>query len=170
MAASKAEERKLQWTVRRERLWAVTLCVTAFIFIFTITADFIYTTSASALSPATEVTFKNGQAVIPKSEVADGDLHRYSANVNGTEIRFLLYRKPNGEVATVYDACAICGSVGFYRNSTGIICKNCSAPINAASVGQAGGCNPIPLESKVVGDSIVISAADLGKEAAQFAK
>ena len=170
VAASKAEERKLQWTVRRERLWAVTLCVTAFIFIFTITADFIYTTSASALSPATEVTFQNGQAVIPKSEVADGDLHRYSANVNGTEIRFLLYRKPNGEVATVYDACAICGSVGFYRNSTGIICKNCSAPINAASVGQAGGCNPIPLESKVVGDSIVISAADLGKEAAQFAK
>ena len=170
VAASKAEERKLQWTARRERVWAVTLCVTAFIFIFTITADFIYTTRVSALSPATEVTFNNGQAVIPKSEVADGDLHRYSTNVNGTEIRFLLYRKPNGEVATVYDACAICGSVGFYKNSSGIICKNCSAPINAASVGQAGGCNPIPLESKVVGDSIVISAADLGKEAAQFAK
>ena len=170
VAASKAEERKLQWTARRERLWAITLCVTAFIFIFTITADFIYTTRVSALSPATEVTFKNGQAVIPKSEVADGDLHRYSANVNGIEIRFLLYRKPNGEIATVYDACAICGSVGFYKNSSGIICKNCAAPVNAASVGQAGGCNPIPLESKPVGDSIIISAADLGKEAGQFAK
>src|SRR5215471_1742887 len=163
VATSKAEERKLQWTARRERLWAITLCATAFVFIVTITAEFIYTASASALSPATEVTFKSGQAVIPKSAVADGDLHRYQANVNGTEVRFLLYRKPNGEVATVFDACGICGPVGFYKSSSGIICKNCAAPINAASVGQPGGCNPIPLKSTVVGDTIVITAGDLAK-------
>src|SRR5215471_10978759 len=157
VATSKAEERKLQWTARRERLWAVTLCITAFVFIVTITAEFIYAKSASALSPATEITFKDSQAVIPKSEVADGDLHRYQANVNGTEVRFLLYRKPNGQVATVFDACGICGSVGFYKSSTGITCKNCAAPINAATVGQPGGCNPIPLKSTVVGDNIVIT-------------
>jgi high-affinity iron transporter len=169
-ATSKAEERKLKWTARRERLWAVTLCITAFVFIVTITAEFIYTKSASALSPATEVTFQDGQAVIPKSEVVDGDLHRYQANVNGTEVRFLLYRKPNGQVATVLDACGICGPVGFYKGSSGIICKNCAAPINAASVGQPGGCNPIPLKSTVVGDNIVIAAADLAQEEKQFAK
>lgn len=170
VAASKAEERKLQWTARRERLWAVTLCVTAFVFIVTITAEFIYAKSASALSPATEIAFVNGQASIPKSAVADGDLHRYQANINGTEVRFLLYRKPNGEVATVFDACGICGSVGFYKGSSGIICKNCGAPINAASVGQPGGCNPIPLKSTLVGDNIVITAGDLAQEAKQFAK
>ena len=167
-AATKAEERKLLWTARRERLWATTLCVTAFIFIVTITAQFIYARSTSALSPATELTFNNGQITIPKSAVADGDLHRYRANVGGTEIRFLLYRKPNGDVATVYDACSICGSVGFYKSSSGIVCKNCAAPINAATVGQAGGCNPIPLTSTVVGDNIVITASDLGKEAGEF--
>ena len=168
VAASKAEERKLQWTARRERLWAITLCVTAFVFIFAITVEFIYAKSASALSPATEITFVNGQASIPKSEVGDGDLHRYQANVNGTEIRFLLYRKPNGEVATVFDACGICGPVGFYKSSSGIICKNCAAPINAASVGQPGGCNPIPLKSTVVGDNVVITTADLSKGAQTF--
>ena len=170
VAASKAEERKLQWTARRERVWAITLCITAFIFIVTITAEFIYAKSTTELSRATEIAFVNGQASIPKSEVADGDLHRYQANVNGTEIRFLLYRKPNGEVATVFDACGICGPVGFYKSSGGIICKNCAAPINAASVGQPGGCNPIPLKSTVVGDTIVITSGDLAQEAKQFAK
>ena len=170
VAASKAEERKLQWTARRERVWAITLCVTAFVFIATITAEFIYAKSASALSPAAEVSFMNGQTSIPKAEVADGDLHRYQANINGTEVRFLLYRKPNGEVATVFDACGICGPVGFYKSGSGIICKNCAAPINSASVGQPGGCNPIPLKSTVVGDKIVITAGDLAQEAKQFAK
>src|SRR5215471_11631184 len=32
-AASKAEQRKSQWTARRERLWATLVCATAFIFI-----------------------------------------------------------------------------------------------------------------------------------------
>jgi high-affinity iron transporter len=169
-AASKAEERKLQWTARRERLWAALVCGTSFLFIIMITAEFIYAKSASQLSPANELAFVNGQVSVPKSAVADGDLHRYSAKVNGTEIRFLLYRKPNGEVATVYDACAVCGAVGFYKSGGQIICKNCSAPINAQSLGQAGGCNPIPLKSTVVGDNIIITTADLSQEAAQFAK
>ncbi|HLJ25769.1 MAG TPA: Fe-S-containing protein [Candidatus Angelobacter sp.] len=169
-AASKAEERKLQWTSRRERLWAGLVCGTAFLFIIMITAEFIYTKSASALSPATEVTFVNGKVSIPASAVAYGDLYRYQANVDGTEIRFLLYRKPNGEVVAVYDACSICGAVGFYKGGSEIICKNCSAPINAQSLGQAGGCNPIPLKSTVVGDTIVITNTDLSQEAAQFSK
>ena len=41
VAASKADERKLLWTARRERLWAVMLCATSFVFIVTITAQFI---------------------------------------------------------------------------------------------------------------------------------
>ncbi|MBZ5525655.1 MAG: Fe-S-containing protein [Acidobacteriia bacterium] len=169
-AASKAEERKLQWTARRERLWSVMLCVTAFAFITMITAEFIYTKSASALSTSTEVVFTNGEIRIAKAEVADGDLHRYSAKVNGTEVRFFLYRRPNGEIATVFDACTICGPVGFYKSSVGLVCKNCSAPINPQSVGQPGGCNPIPLNSTVVGENIVITTAGLAEQSAIFAK
>lgn len=169
-AATKAEERKLQWSARRERWWAALVCGTAFIFIIMITAEFIYAKSASALSPATEVTFIDGKVTIPASAVSNGDLQRYSANINGTEIRFLLYKKPNGEIATVYDACTICGAVGFYKNGNQIICKNCSAPVNGQSVGQPGGCNPIPLKSIMVGDKVVITASDLSQEAAQFSK
>jgi FTR1 family protein len=169
-AGSKAEERKLEWTSRRERRWAILLCTTAFIFIVLITAGFIDEKSGTTLSPATEVSFVNEQIAIPKSEVSDGNLHRYSTTINGTNVRFLLYKRPDGEVATVYDACTICGAVGFYKGASGIICKNCAAPVNPQSVGQPGGCNPIPLKSKLVGDSIVITTGDLAQQMAVFSK
>jgi high-affinity iron transporter len=168
--ASKAEERKLQWTARRERLWAVLVCVTAFVFITTITAEVIYAEGPPPLSQATEVSFTNGKAVISTKDLPQGELQRYSANVNGTKVRFLLYRKPDGKIASVFDACQICGGVGFYKGSTGIICKNCAAPINPQSVGQPGGCNPIPLQSAQDGDSVVISITDVAQQAGQFSK
>ena len=34
-------------------------------------------------------------------------------------MRFWLYQKPDGKIATVFDACEICGSVGFYKNGDG---------------------------------------------------
>ncbi|HSM87032.1 MAG TPA: Fe-S-containing protein [Candidatus Limnocylindrales bacterium] len=168
-AGSRAEERKQQWTARRERLWAGLVCGTAFLFIFMVTAEFIYAKSTTGLSPATEISFDaSGNAVVPTQNLAQGDLQRYSANVNGVEVRFLLYRKPDGKVATVFDACQICGPVGFYKGSSGIICKNCSAPINSQSVGEPGGCNPIPLHSSAQGDSVVINITDLKPQVAQF--
>lgn len=168
--ASKAEERKQQWTAQRERLWAVLVCVTAFVFITTITAEVIYAEGPPPLSQATEVSFTNGKAVISTKDLPQGELQRYSANINGTRVRFLLYRKPDGKIASVFDACQICGGVGFYKGSTGIICKNCAAPINPQSVGQPGGCNPIPLQSAQDGDSVVISITDVAQQAGQFSK
>jgi high-affinity iron transporter len=168
--ATKAEERKLQWTAKRERLWAVLVCVTAFVFITTITAEVIYAEAPPPLSQATEVTFTNGKAVISTKDIPQGELQRYAANVNGTRVRFLLYRKPDNKIASVFDACQICGGIGFYKGASGLICKNCAAPINPQSVGQSGGCNPIPLQSTQDGDSVVISITDLAQQVGQFSK
>ena len=168
-AVSKADERMQQWTARRERFWSIMVCSTAFVFIFMVTAEFIYAKSVTALSPATEVHFDNsGRAVIPAKDLEQGELRRYSADVDGVKVRFLLYKKPDGSVASIFDACQICGSVGFYKGANGIVCKNCAAPINPQSVGQAGGCNPIPLHSTADGDSVVINVTDLKSQVAQF--
>ena len=168
-AASAAEQRKLQWTARRERFWSILVCATAFIFIFMVTAEFVYAKSTASLSPATEISFdKDGRVVIATKDLAEGELRRYSAEVNGVAVRFLLYRKPDGKVATVFDACQICGGIGFYKGANGLICKNCAAPVNPQSVGQPGGCNPIPLQSRQDGDSVVINITDLASQAGQF--
>ena len=165
---SPAERRKALWSARRERLWMASVYASSFLFIVLVTAEFIYAKSVSALSPATEVTFVNGQVSIPLAQVSDGDLHRFQATENGTEIRFWLYQKPDGKVATVFDACEICGAVGFYKGPNGVVCKNCAAPINAQSVGMAGGCNPIPLKAEQTSDAVIIREADLAAGARSF--
>jgi high-affinity iron transporter len=168
--SSSAERRKATWTARKERLWMASVYIFSFLFISTITAEFVYAKSQSALSPATEVSFTNGQLKIPLAQVSDGDLHRYQAEDNGTPIRFWLYQKPDGKIATVFDACQICGAVGFYKSSNGVVCKNCAAPINPQSVGTAGGCNPIPLKAVQTADSVIIQEADIAAGSRVFEK
>jgi high-affinity iron transporter len=161
LVASPAERRKAQWSARRERLWMVSVYASSFLFIFMVTAEFIYAKSVSALSPATEVTFVNGAVSIPLGQVSDGELHRFEAREAGLAIRFWLYQKPDGKVATVFDACTICGPVGFFKGPNGVVCKNCAAPINGQSVGTSGGCNPVPLKAEQTADAILIREADI---------
>src|SRR5438270_650627 len=165
---SPAERRKALWSARRERLWMSAVYATSFLFIVLVTAEFIYAKSVSALSPATPVTFRNGSVSIPVSQVSDGDLHRFAARQNGTEVRFLLYQKPDGKVVALFDACQICGPVGFFKGPNGLVCKNCSAPINGQSVGTPGGCNPVPLQSATNAGDIVIHESDLAAGAHIF--
>jgi FTR1 family protein len=167
--ASSAEQRKAAWSARRERLWTSAVYVSAFLFIMLVTGQFIYAKSTTALSPATEIALTDGKAVIPVSDMREGDLHRYVTQIDGNSVRFLLYKKPDGSVATIMDACTICGDTGFYNSgSQGITCKNCDAPVNPQSVGQGGGCNPIPLESTTDGRSVTITAAQITAAASQM--
>jgi high-affinity iron transporter len=159
--ASSADKRKAAWTAKRERMWMAAVYTSSLIFIMLVTAQFIYAKSTSALSPATELTFTNHEVHIPVAQVSDGDLHRYSVRIADTEVRFWLYKKPDGKIASLFDACEICGPVGFYKSGNGIVCKNCAAPINPQSVGEPGGCNPIPLKASTTNDDITISEADL---------
>ena len=168
--ASAAERRKAAWTARKERLWMASVYGFSFVFIALVTAEFIYTKSVSALSPATEVNFMNGLVTNPLKQVSDGDLHRYQAQENGTEIRFWLYQKPDGRIATVFDACEICGAVGFYKSGNMVVCKNCAAPINPQSVGAKGGCNPVPLKATQTADSVIIQEADIAAGGRMFEK
>jgi high-affinity iron transporter len=168
--ASPAERRKARWSARRERLWMASVYVSCFLFITLVTAEFIYAKSLTQPKAATEITFVNGEASIPLSQVQDGDIHFFSAKESGVEVRFWLYQRPDGKMATVLDACEICGSVGFYKGTKGAVCKNCAAPINPQSVGMAGGCNPIPLKSETTSDAVILKEADVAAGGRMFQK
>lgn len=171
--ATAADKRKAEWTQRREKMWMNAVVATSFVFIFLSTAEFIYAKSSTALSPAAPVTLVGSQVTLPTADLGDEKLHRFGVHVDdgkggNVEVRFLLFKKPNGNIVSVADACQICGPVGFYIGSQGITCKMCASPLNAASMGQKGGCNPIPLKSTVGGGQLVIQAADLRALAAVF--
>jgi FTR1 family protein len=164
--ATPADKRRAEWTARREKMWMNAVVATSFLFIFLSTAEFIYAKSSTALSPTAPVTLVGSQVTVPTADVNDDKLHRYGVHVDdakggSVEVRFLLFRKPDGNIVSVADACQICGPVGFYIGSQGITCKMCASPLNAASMGQPGGCNPIPLKSTISGGQVIIQAADL---------
>jgi high-affinity iron transporter len=172
-AATDADRRRAAWTQRREKMWMTAVVATSFVFIFLSTAEFIYAKSSTALSPTTAVTLVGEQVTVPTSEINDDKLHRFGVHVDdgkggSPEVRFLLFKKPDGEIVTVADACQICGPVGFYIGSEGIICKMCASPLTAGSMGQPGGCNPIPLKAVVGGGVVTIQAADLKALAGTF--
>ncbi|MHB1021916.1 MAG: Fe-S-containing protein [Acidobacteriaceae bacterium] len=165
--ATPAERRKVEWSARRERFWMTAVGTCCFVFIFLVTAEFIYAKSTTSLSPATPVTLVGSQVALPVAQINDDNLHRFDVRVpnkdghGSTDVRFLLFRKPDGKVVSVADACEICGPVGFYKSGNNIICKMCASPLNAQSMGQPGGCNPIPLKSTILGGQLIIAAADL---------
>ena len=96
--ASPAERRKATWTARRERLWMGSVYAFSFVFIVMVTAEFVYTKSVSALSPATEVSIHQRQG----DHSADAGLRWRSAPLckrrkTAPTVRFWLYQKPDGK-------------------------------------------------------------------------
>ncbi len=161
-----AARRKLAWSLRREKMWMSAVVGASFLFIFLSTAEFIYAKSSTALSATTSVTLTGNQVTVPLAAVNDDKLHRFGVHITdpagrSIEVRFLLFKKPDGNIVSVADACHICGPVGFYISAQGITCKMCASPLVPQSMGVAGGCNPIPLKSTQAGDMLLVQSADL---------
>ena len=79
----------------------------------------------------------------------DNKLHRFAyINDEGKEIRFFLLNKfeDRSSPAVAFDACALCGDMGYIKKGGELICIACNVRIFLPSVGKFGGCNPIPLE------------------------
>ena len=168
--ANPAQRRKAAAIVRRDRFWMAAVYTCSFVFIFLVTAQFIYAMSTTALSPAAPVTLTGSQVTVPAKQLPDDSLHRYVVKIGSTDVRFLLYRKSNGKIVSVADACKICGPVGFYKSGNNIICKLCASPVNANSLGIPGGCNPIPLKSESAGGFVIIQANALRALVPVFSK
>jgi high-affinity iron transporter len=160
------ERRRSEWLERRQRRWLLAtaaLCVTV---VLALTAEFVYARAAAAPAPATPLAAENGQVRVPVAQLGDSNLHFYSAEVNGTSIRFLVIHKPNGEYGAALDACLICGWAGYRQQGTNVICRNCSSAIYIPSIGGSGGCNPVGVPSRLEGADLVIDLSTLS-EAAQ---
>ncbi len=165
--ATSAEKRRQAWAAQRERWWMTAVCGSAFVFIIMVTAEFIYAKGQSALSPSTTVQSVGGEIRIPTATVSDGGLHRFVAQSGDTSTRFLVLYVSD-RYATAFDACVICGAQGYYQRGPEIFCRNCSAGIFPPTIGITGGCNPIPLPSRVEGPDLVIQIADLEPGASYF--
>ncbi|HET9554275.1 MAG TPA: Fe-S-containing protein, partial [Anaeromyxobacteraceae bacterium] len=107
-----------------------------------------------------------GSVVVPLSGPFGGgdDRMRKLAYADGARtVTFFVVRRPDGTLAAALDLCEICQPKGYAQLGRGyVFCKYCRTPIPVGTVGQPGGCNPIPIPGvEVKGSLLVVPRAAL---------
>jgi hypothetical protein len=108
----------------------------------------------------------DGEAlIIPLSEkygdISDGRLRKFSFRSKGAVYSFMVIMRPDAGVVAALDACEICPSGGYVQRGEHVICKYCSTPIPVQSLGQPGGCNPIPIPFTMKGNTLTVAKEDI---------
>lgn len=161
-ASDAAERRRIEWERRKQRRWAFASAFTCTAVILILAAEFAYTRVTAAVE-ARSIEAAGSEVRIPIAEVSDSNLHVYSVDAGGTNLRFLVIRKPNGSWGTALDACLICGMAGYRQDGSNVVCRNCSSAIYIPTIGQAGGCNPVGVPSHTDNGALVIDVSSLAE-------
>src|SRR3990170_4036087 len=152
-----AEQRKTRAARQMEKTWQLSLIGTTLVIALAIISQAL--APSPFLDPAPQVVTPTGDRIELATESwAPEMLQKFATSIDGTEVRFLAIKLKNGGIATSVDACQICGIEGYMQEKDGnvVICKVCNAPIPMNSIGQGGGCNPLPLPSSVSGNTLSI--------------
>ncbi|MFA4958179.1 MAG: Fe-S-containing protein [Candidatus Methanoperedens sp.] len=175
------EKRKALGAMRKERNKKITVGIVAAFLILAFVSVQI-SALPQGVDPKPEKASITGNEVrIQAASAADGNLHKYVCDMQNmpancpmhgsdgkANARILAITRSDGSTAIAYDACALCGAAGYVQEGEQLICKRCGAPINPDTIGEAGGCNPIPLKYTLTGDEIVIKTDDAGEKADLF--
>jgi high-affinity iron transporter len=168
-AAGEAEKRLLEAQNRRQRGWMAAAAIASLAVILVLTADFIYARANSAPLSARVVAITNGEMRVPLSEVQDGNLHLFTAQIGGQSLRFMIIKKPSGW-GTALDACRICGAEGYRQDGQNVVCRHCGSAIYVPTIGESGGCNPIGVPAHVDGADLVLDTSSLTLAAKEIPK
>ena len=160
-ALNPAERRKRDWEFRRQRRWSFAAAILCILVVLSLAAEFVYTRATNAQEPAQVLVAQDNQVRIPLADLQDTAVHFYTADVNSTVIRFLVIHLNSGDYATALDACQICGTSGYRQEGQNVVCRNCGATIYLPSIGENGGCNPIPVKSRVDAGAVIVDLSAL---------
>jgi FTR1 family protein len=163
-----AEKRKQLAQIKRAKRWRLVTAGVGVIIFTALTVNYAYSRRPRTVDPPKMVQAEDGQIKITVATVNDGNLHRFGFKVGDTIIRFLAI-KTDEKIRTAFDACLICGAYGYVQEGRGVVCLNCAADIHTPTIGQSGGCNPIPLASHIEGEHLMISLSELVKGGDAFA-
>lgn len=92
---------------------------------------------------------------------ADDRMRKWVYSASGRAVVFFTVRRPDGSLAAALDLCEICQPKGYAQMGAGyVFCKYCKTPIPSVTVGQPGGCNPIPIPDAVLSGSVLLVPRD----------
>jgi high-affinity iron transporter len=159
-AMGDAERRLVESQNRRGQRWMMAGAVGCLTVILVLTADFIYTRANSAPPASRSIAAVGNEVRVPLSEVQDSNMHLFTVSVDGQSLRFMVIKKPNG-YGTALDACRICGAEGYRQDGQNVVCRHCGSAIYVPSIGEAGGCNPVGVPSRIEGGDLVMDVSAL---------
>jgi high-affinity iron transporter len=160
--AGDAEKRLVEAQNRRQRRWMIAAATGCLSVILLLTGDFVYTNANAAPPAARAIDAAGNEVRIPVSEVQDGKMHLFTITVGGQSMRFMIIKKPNG-YGTALDACRICGAEGYRQDGQNVVCRHCGSAIYIPTIGEAGGCNPIGVPSRVDRADLVMDVSSLAQ-------
>ncbi len=164
-----AEHRKLKARSKKNRRWGIFLILLSIYFCIDLTAIRKFSQKIVELSPSEEFQIEGNEIFIPLEQIADGHLHRFTwTSEKGKKVRFIVVQKKGNNFGVGFDACEVCGNVGYYERGDEIVCNRCDVVMNRNTIGLKGGCNPIPLYSKIEDGGLKVYTEDLEKEANRF--
>lgn len=168
-----AERRKRRNSVLLELRWLRGALASVLIALTLLLYHDLYASRPPRISkPVRLMPDANGLIKVNTEELADGNLHRYAyVTDDGHVVRFFMINRSGGKkIGVVYDACMLCGDMGYLQEKNEVICIACNVRIFIPSIGKAGGCNPIPLPHRIDGGQVLVSVQELDKGARYFSE
>ncbi len=163
-----SERRKRLAAAKLERSWQLALGTATIAILFALGSTALVGAKVIDPPPA-PVSATEGMVRVPAGSLDEGQLSKFAYTASdGTTVRFLLARLKDGSVVSGLDACEICGSIGYGQDGNQAVCKNCNAPVSLQTLAVGGGCNPLVLHSKVVGEEVQVAAPDLEAAVSRF--
>ncbi|QCD44175.1 Fe-S-containing protein [Campylobacter mucosalis] len=133
----------------------------------------LYASRPPQISEPILVEPKDGKFRFDVEMLSDNKLHRYAYITDeGKEVRFFLLNRfaDRTSPVIVFDACMICGDMGYVKRGNDLICIACNVRIFLPSVGKEGGCNPIVMPYKFDGKTIEVELDTILGGAGFFSK
>jgi uncharacterized membrane protein len=100
----------------------------------------------------------------PTMNLMDGMIHKFSMVHEGEEIGLMIMKKSDNTLSVCLDACEICPPEGYGQRDDHVVCLYCGTPLHVDTLGQPGGCNPIPLSAEIDGRFVRIELKEVLKK------
>jgi len=112
-----------------------------------------------------KLTPSNGVLNIPVADINDGKAHYYKVKADdGIMTSFFVLKSSDGVIRAAIDACDVCyrSGKGYVQESDFMVCTNCGRRFASTRINEIkGGCNPAPLNRKIIGKNLVIAMKDI---------